>query len=56
MRPTYRDWKKWEKRCVNPWWYKLLVLFGVISSPTLYHQMLYRESEEYMRKFIEEGK
>lgn len=27
-------WYQWQKRCVNPWYHKLLVLLGIVKSPT----------------------
>ena len=29
-----KSWNKWRKNCTNPWYHKLLVLFGIIKSPT----------------------
>lgn len=30
----FKQWNQWRKRCTNPWYQKLLVLFGIIKSPT----------------------
>ena len=34
MRDRFKRWKSWKKRCMNGPAYKLLVLIGVVHSPT----------------------
>lgn len=34
MLKRYKKWKKWQKRNTNGRFYKLLVLFGVVHSPS----------------------
>ena len=34
-------WKHWNKKCVNSKMYKLLVLLGVIQSPSFYNSYIY---------------
>ena len=29
-----KDWNKWRKNNLNSWWFKFLILIGLISSPT----------------------
>lgn len=29
-----KHWNEWRKHNINSWWYKLLVLFKMVESPT----------------------
>lgn len=40
-----KQWNRWRKNCINPWYYKLLVLFGIIKSPTF--EIFYGMTEEW---------
>ena len=31
-----KQWNKWRKHCLNPWYHKVFVLLGLIHSPTFY--------------------
>lgn len=44
-----RRWNIWRKRCLNGPIHKILVLFGVIESPTMVYILL-PEEEEKLRK------
>ena len=34
MVKKYKKWKNWQKRCINSWFYKFLVLIGLAYSPS----------------------
>ena len=34
MVKKYKKWKDWQKRCINGWLYKFLVLIGFVHSPS----------------------
>ena len=46
-----RRWNIWRKRCLNGPIYKILVLFGVIKSPTMAFVLLPEEEKEMMDAF-----
>ena len=46
-----RRWNIWRKRCLNGPIHKILVLFGVIKSPTMILVMLPKEKQEMMDAF-----
>lgn len=47
-----RRWNIWQKRCLNGPIYKILVLFGVIKSPTMASVWLPEEEEEMAKAFV----
>lgn len=47
-------WNVWRKRNVNSIFYKILVLFGIIKSPTLAFTLTSRECDE-IQKAMEEA-
>lgn len=40
-----RRWNIWRKNCLNGPVHKLLVLFGVVKSPTMFYCLLPEEKE-----------
>lgn len=48
-----RRWNIWRKSCLNGPIYKILVLFGVIKSPTMPFVMLPEEEKEIAKAFVE---
>lgn len=46
-----RRWNTWRKRSLDSKMHKLLVLFGIIKSPSMYFVLLPEEKEE-IRKTI----
>lgn len=46
-------WNIWRKRCLNGPIYKILVLFGVIKSPTMALVRLPEEENEIVKAFLE---
>lgn len=46
-----RRWNIWRKRCLNGPIHKILVLFGVIKSPSMRLTMLPEEKQEMMDAF-----
>ena len=46
-----RRWNIWRKRCLNGPIHKILVLFGMIKSPTMILVMLPKEKQEMMDAF-----
>lgn len=42
----FRRWNIWRKHSLNKPLHKLLVLFGVIKSPTMIYVLLQEEEEE----------
>lgn len=46
-----RRWNIWRKRCLNGPIHKILVLFGVIKSPSMWFVMLPEEEQEMMDAF-----
>ena len=35
IKARFKRWNIWRKHCINPWYHKLTVLFGVSYSPTM---------------------
>lgn len=53
-----KRWNKWRKRCVNNKFHKLLVLLGVVQSPTFAFILTDEEEEilsESIKKVFKEG-
>lgn len=48
-----RRWNIWRKRCLNGPIHKILVLFGVIKSPSMRLAMLPEEEKEITKAFVE---
>jgi len=50
-------WNQWRKRCTNPWYQKLLVLFGIIKSPTfeLYYRCPNCRADMFSHKIVVKG-
>ena len=48
-----RRWNIWRKHCLNGPIHKILVLFGVIKSPTMPFVMLPEEEKEIAKAFVE---
>lgn len=46
-----RRWNIWRKGCLNGPIHKILVLFGVIKSPTIEFVLLPEEKQEIMNAF-----
>lgn len=46
-----RRWNIWRKYCLNGPIHKILVLFGVIKSPTMVFVLLPEEEQEMMDAF-----
>lgn len=47
-----RRWNIWRKRCLNGPIHKILVLFGVIKTPTMPFVMLPEEEEKMMDAIV----
>lgn len=46
-----RRWNIWRKHCLNGSIHKMLVLFGVIHSPTFSYTLLPNETNEIVKEF-----
>lgn len=49
FRRRFKVWKKWSKRNTNSWLHKILVLFGVVHSPTFGLAMSMERCRENIR-------
>lgn len=49
FRRRFKVWKKWSKRNTNSWLHKILVLFGVVHSPTFRLEMAVERYRENLR-------
>ena len=45
LRRHFPRWNKWRKYSQNSWFYKLLVLFGIVKSPTFAFVLTDKEEE-----------
>lgn len=52
----YKLWKNWCKHCSNGGLHKILVLFGIIHSPTFYCYVTCREEIDRLKKKIDRKK
>ena len=41
----YKKWKKWQKRNGNSRFYQLLVLIGLVHSPSFEHSYFFRKEK-----------
>lgn len=48
-----RRWNEWRKGCLNGPIYKIMVLFGVIESPTMTITLLPEEEKKIIKAFVE---
>jgi len=48
-------WNQWRKRCINPWYQKILVLFGIIKSPTFEFYYMSMEDDSWFDKMYPGG-
>lgn len=48
-----RRWNVWRKNNLNSKRYKILVLLGIIKSPSFYHVWLPEECEAFQKGFYE---
>lgn len=50
----FKIWMRWQKYCINSWYYKYLVLFGITRSPTfetIYeHERLTKGYEQWRKE------
>lgn len=51
----FKLWNKWQKRSLNGPLYKLLVLLGLVHSPTFEMQCLLADIVPYIIKGFEDG-
>ena len=51
MVKKYKKWKDWQKRCINGWFYKFLVLIGFVHSPS-FEAFKTRDESGSIAKFL----
>lgn len=49
-----KQWNRWRKHNMNPWYHKLLVLLGIVHSPTFW--IINEETTDYTPYFTKEYK
>ena len=48
-----KKWNEWRKHCLNSPLHKLLVLLGIVKSPTFVHFPTKEDRESFMLGFLE---
>lgn len=53
LRLRFKTWNNWRKRSANNWFYKLLVLLGLVQSPSFHMYFRVTRIEDALEKLGE---
>lgn len=55
LKKHFKKWNGWRKHSLNSKFHKLLVLFGIVKSPTFEYILQQKKSKKVLTKFSKQG-